>query len=150
VRYRRAAIRLSVGFLALLAVSSAAQAQLSLSVTFQDTNHDLKAVAPDGTAFAIQLDDADSSLYASTDRARTWTLRGSHPARSSFRVVTALSDGVLIADTDGGAHALSRSTDGGVTWTDVLSTGAVPHALAALHRRTLWRRLLRRVPGLHR
>lgn len=121
---------MSVG-LALLAFASKAQAQLSLSVTFQDANHDLKAVAPDGTAFAVQLDDADSSLYASTDGARTWSLRGAHPAGSSFRVVTALSDGVLIADTLGTDHALSRSTDGGATWTDVLSTA--PYRMLSPH-----------------
>src|SRR5260370_1125167 len=49
--------------------------------------------------------------------------------------MTALSDGTLLADVSGSSgHALARSTDHGVTWTQVLDTGVyrtlTPHSFA--------------------
>jgi hypothetical protein len=54
-------------------------------------------------------------------------------------VVTALADGVLLAQTTGGStdNRLSRSTDQGRTWRDVLSIGSyralTPHSFAELN-----------------
>lgn len=114
---------------------TAARAQeLTLSVTHSNAAFDLRAVDPAGTAYAQNLSAGSSTIWASTDDARTWSLRGRHPAGASFKVLTALSDGVLLANVrSSSGDRLSRSTDGGVTWRDVLSLGAyrmlTPHSI---------------------
>ena len=96
---------------------------VSLTVTFTDTAHELMAVDPAGTAYGTLTDPNDdgTAVWASTDNGRTWAPRGSHPSGYTFARMTALSDGVLLADvmTPSG-NVLTRSADGGLTWTDVL------------------------------
>ena len=96
---------------------------VSLTVTFIDTAHELMAVDPAGTAYGTLTDPNDdgTTVWASVDDGRTWAPRGSHPSGYPFARMTALSDGVLLGDVlspDG--NVLSRSADGGLTWTDVL------------------------------
>lgn len=99
--------------------------KMSLTETLTNSTHDVLTVDPDGTVFAVQREMGRSLLWASTDNARTWTPRGRHPKGSAFQVMTSLKDGTLIADTlaQGGMHSLSRSTDNGATWRDVLPLG---------------------------
>jgi hypothetical protein len=81
-------------------------------------------VGSGGTAFAVSATGAQHQLLASAD-GRSWSPRGAHPSRSSFLVLAPLASGTLLADVAGaGGHALSRSADGGRTWTDVLPLGA--------------------------
>ena len=97
-------------------------AGISIEVTLTDPSHNLLAVAPGGTAYGTSHGDDSAAVYASTDNARTWSRRG----RASARVVrmTALSDGVLLADVEtGGSASIERSGDGGATWTQVLTLG---------------------------
>ena len=96
---------------------------ISLNVTFVDTAHELMAVDPAGTAYGTLTDPDDdgATVWASTDDGRSWAPRGRHPAGFAFVRMTALSDGVLLGDVlspDG--NILTRSADGGRTWTDVL------------------------------
>jgi hypothetical protein len=77
-----------------------------------------------------------AQLWASVD-GRSWSKRGATANGAQFFVMTALSDGTLIADVaDSSGHALARSTDHGVTWKRVLATGAyrtlTPHSIAEL------------------
>jgi photosystem II stability/assembly factor-like uncharacterized protein len=100
-------------------------AALTFRETWRDTAMEILAVAPNGTAFARGLSRGPDRLFASTDGARTWTQRARHPAGSAWKVMAALSDGTLLATvrTTSGDFALSRSTDGGATWRDVLALG---------------------------
>jgi hypothetical protein len=92
-----------------------------LEVVHTNTTHRFLAVAPSGTAYALQLDDSPSRLYVSTDGARTWTFRAQHPLGGAFHSLSALADGTLLATTlRGGRASLSRSGDGGATWSEVL------------------------------
>ena len=101
-----------------------AQARPRLQVVFTNTTHRLLTVSRTGTAYGLKLDDSTSRLYVSTDGARTWSYKGRTPLGGSFHVVSALADGTLLADTErGGAHYLARSSDGGATWSEVLSLG---------------------------
>jgi hypothetical protein len=101
-----------------------ARATPALQVVFTNTTHRLLTVARSGTAYGLKLDDSTSRLYVSTDGARTWSYKGRTPQGGSFRVVTALADGTLLADTErGGVHSLVRSSDGGATWSEVLPLG---------------------------
>ncbi|WP_434391183.1 WD40/YVTN/BNR-like repeat-containing protein [Melittangium boletus] len=121
-----AALLLSCLLLSTLLLSSGAFAQQTpgLEVVHTNTTHRFLAVAPSGTAYALKLDDSSRNLYASTDGARTWSYKGRTPLGGSFHVVTVLADGTLLADTErSGAHYLARSSDGGATWTEVLSLG---------------------------
>ncbi len=107
----------------------------TISVAFTDAGHRLLAVDRAGTAYGVGLDDA-ASLLASDD-GRTWSFRGTHPARAGFQVMAALSTGTLLADTtQSSGHVLARSGDGGRTWTDVLPLLAyrmlTPHSVAEL------------------
>src|SRR5205085_3238477 len=107
---------------------------LSVETTYTSTTFDLMAVDPAGTAFGVELGGSQARIWASGD-GRNWTARGS--ANGTFWIVTALSDGTLLADlSEGSGHAIARSTDGGITWNDVLSTGSyralTPHSFAEL------------------
>ncbi|HEX8950814.1 MAG TPA: sialidase family protein, partial [Polyangia bacterium] len=105
-------------------------------VTYTDSAHALLAIDPFGTAYATALSDASGThVYASTD-ARTWSARGVHPA-GELDIMTALANGTLLADSfEAGGHVITRSTDQGVTWTDVLPQGQyralTPHSFAEL------------------
>lgn len=95
-----------------------------LQVVFTNTTHRLLSVAPSGTAYGLKLDDSTTRLYVSTDGARTWKFKGRTPLGGSFHVVSVLADGTLLADTEhGGSHSLARSSDGGATWSEVLTLG---------------------------
>jgi len=81
-------------------------------------------VGADGTAYALSPDLGAYQVLASAD-GRTWEPRGVHPARSTFLVMASLASGTLLADVAGrGGHVISRSSDGGRTWTDVLALGS--------------------------
>jgi hypothetical protein len=109
---------------------------LVATVTYTETRFDLLAVDPSGTAYGVNLGVAAAQLWATVD-GRSWSKRGATPDGAGFAVMTALSDGTLIADVRGSSgHALVRSTDHGVTWIDVLKTGQyrmlTPHSIAEL------------------
>ncbi|WP_225412086.1 WD40/YVTN/BNR-like repeat-containing protein [Stigmatella hybrida] len=95
-----------------------------LEVVHTNTTHRFLTLAPSGSAYALRLDDSPSRLYVSTDGARTWSFKGRHPQGAEFRFMAAMSDGTLLASTARqGRNAISRSGDGGATWSDVLSIG---------------------------
>jgi len=101
--------------------SSAPPPGPGLEVVHTNTTHHFLAVDPSGRAYALQLGDSASRLYVSTDGARTWTFRARHPLGSWFHVMTALADGTLLANTSrNGRYYISRSGDGGATWSEVL------------------------------
>lgn len=108
----------------------------TLSSVLVDRDRRFMAVDPSGTAYALSLSNWHTVL-ASTDRARTWSVRGGHPNGAGFAILTALSNGTLLADVvDGGLHKLARSTDGGATWMNVLTLNSyralTPHSFAEL------------------
>jgi photosystem II stability/assembly factor-like uncharacterized protein len=112
--------------------------ELTLTVSLTELRYNFLGVDGSGTAYATRFGESDSRLHASTDGARTWALRGTHPNGSGFKELAVLSDGVLLADTQrSSSHWLSRSTDGGRTWREVLSTGVyrmlTPHSIAELN-----------------
>lgn len=93
-----------------------------LGVSFTETDFRFLGIGADGTAYAVNLS-GPMRIHASTD-GRTWTPRGPTPGGRGVRVFTTLSGGALLADTaDATGHVISRSGDGGRTWTDVLSLG---------------------------
>ena len=108
-----------------LVVAAAARAQdIPATVTWSDSHLDIRAVDPAGTAYALNLDGSFSQIWASTDDARTWTARGRDPLGYSFKFMTALADGTLLAEVQGGGgFTITRSTDHGATWKHVLSLG---------------------------
>ncbi|HTO99598.1 MAG TPA: hypothetical protein VMK66_21260, partial [Myxococcales bacterium] len=111
-------------------------ANLSATVSFTETGFELMAVDPGGRAYGVNLDSSGSEVWSTVD-GRSWSRRGNTANGGSFWVMTALSDGVLIADVvEGSGHVLARSTDQGVTWTDVLDAGQyrmlTPHSVADL------------------
>lgn len=115
-------------------VSLSARAQdIDIEVTHEESNFAILAVDPQGAAYALNLSQNTRRIWMSVDNARTWVFRGEHP-RGSFKQMTALSDGTLLADTQtpGGFH-LSRSIDRGATWQEVLSLGQArmltPHSI---------------------
>lgn len=108
--------------------------EVTLDIVHRDEDYSICAVAPDGTAYAMRFD-SSSKLYASTDGARTWSLRAER--LDNIRRMTALHDGVLLANTIGsGGNWLSRSEDGGATWERVLELGEsrmlTPRSIAEL------------------
>jgi len=97
---------------------------LTFRETYRNAAMDLLAVAPDGTAYARSLSTGSDRIFISTDGARTWTERGRHPLRYGFKIMSALADNTLLATVRAGTNfVISRSTDRGATWTDVLSLG---------------------------
>src|SRR5438132_6014377 len=88
---------------------------LEATITHTEIGFDLLAVDPAGTAYGLNLAGSDTELWATQD-GREWARRGSTQG-SSFRIMTALSDGTLLADVSTAAgHAIARSTDHGATW----------------------------------
>jgi photosystem II stability/assembly factor-like uncharacterized protein len=113
--------------------------ELKLSVTYSDNRHEVLAVDQEGTVYAVRHESGRTTLWASTDNARTWKVRGLHPKGSSFQKMTPLKDGTLLADVlSASGHALARSTDHGVTWQDVLPLGRFrmlqPHSIRELRQ----------------
>src|SRR5438045_1892236 len=125
-------------------------ATIGLSVT---GSNPVKLVgSANGIAKVIVNDSSASAVTAAgtagmwTDLAGIWfrdfTVSGSRAAGgtangASFWMMTPLSDNTLIADVvTSSGHALARSTDHGVTWTQVLNTGVyrtlTPHSFAEL------------------
>jgi hypothetical protein len=102
---------------------------------FQDPTHRILAVAPGGVSYATA--DADvGSILASAD-GRTWNLRSRRRDGAPYTVGTVLADGTLLADAvTANGNVISRSADGGRTWTDVLPLGQyrilTPHNIAEL------------------
>lgn len=108
-----------------------------LEVVHTNTTHRFLTVTPSGTAYALRLDESPSRLYVSTDGARTWSFKARHTLGGSFYVMSALSDGTLLANTSrSGRYYLSRSSDGGATWSEVLLLDTyrllTPHNIAEL------------------
>jgi photosystem II stability/assembly factor-like uncharacterized protein len=108
-----------------------------LEVVHTNTTHRFLTLSPTGTAYALRLGDSSSHLYASTDGARTWSFKARHPLGGSFRIMSALSDGTLLANTTrDGRNYISRSGDGGATWSEVLLLGShrmlIPRNIAEL------------------
>ncbi|WP_242394897.1 WD40/YVTN/BNR-like repeat-containing protein [Anaeromyxobacter oryzisoli] len=108
----------------------------ALEVTYRETRYQLLAVGADGTAYGHEIGEPPEQLWASAD-GRAWTPRGALPAGRSFFVIAPLRSGTLLADTKGpDGHALSRSTDGGRSWSDVLALGSyrllTPRSVAEL------------------
>jgi hypothetical protein len=106
---------------------------------FTNTSHEFLAVGTTGTAFSTRLDQSRAKLYASTDNARSWSLRTSYTG--AFMQMTALQSGVLIANvSQNGRNYLARSTDQGHTWQNVLDLGQyrmlTPHSVAELGSET--------------
>jgi hypothetical protein len=113
-----------------------AGSRLAAEVTFTETDFDLLAVDRAGTAYGVNLGGSGAELWSSTD-GRAWEKRGAIAGGASFWMLQPLSDGTLLADVAGtSGHAIARSTDGGATWTQVLSLGAyrslTPHSFAEL------------------
>ncbi len=110
----------------------------TLRETYRDRAHEILAVDPAGTVYAVEDGQGSSKLYASTDNARTWTRRGVHPGSYGFFKMTTLANGTLLANvTSPEGYALSRSTDHGATWKVVLPLGRFkmlqPHNIRELH-----------------
>jgi hypothetical protein len=108
---------------------------LSVEISYRDTARRFLAVDPDGTAYATALGE-NGTVYASRD-GRAWELRSARSDGAPFMVATALSSGVLLADTvQGSGNVIVRSADGGRTWQDVLPLGRfrilTPHHVAEL------------------
>ncbi|MGZ3459353.1 MAG: WD40/YVTN/BNR-like repeat-containing protein [Archangium sp.] len=111
---------------------------LSLEVTYQDSEHEIMAMDPDGTVYALKVGDSRGRLWASTDNARSWAARGTHPGDGGFLKMTSLKDGTLLATVyTSKGFVLSRSTDHGATWEEVLPLGNFrmlqPHSIRELH-----------------
>jgi hypothetical protein len=110
----------------------------SVQVVHTNTTHRFLTLAPSGAAYALRLDDSESRLYVSTDGARTWSFKARHPLGGYFRFMSALSDGTLLANTTrDGRNYISRSGDGGATWSEVLLLGdyrmLIPRNIAELN-----------------
>jgi len=109
---------------------------LDATISYTETGFDLLTVDASGTAYGVNLNGNNSDIWSTVD-GRSWSKRGTNASGASFWVMTALSDGTLLADVSGSSgHALARSTDHGVTWTQVLDTGVyrtlTPHSFAEL------------------
>jgi len=109
---------------------------LAADVVRKETGFDFFAVDRAGAAYAVSTDGSDTDLWASAD-GQSWVRRGPPPSGASFRVMTALEDGTLLADVvDQSGHAIARSTDHGANWKKVLSTGVyralTPHSFGEL------------------
>lgn len=105
-------------------------------ITYTETGYDLLGVDSTGTAYGVNLSGSGGEIWSGSD-GRTWQKRGSIANGAWFWNLAPLADGTLLADVVNGAgHAVARSTDRGVTWTEVLATGAYrslsPHSFAEL------------------
>jgi hypothetical protein len=105
-------------------------------ITYTEIGYDLLAVDSSGTAYGVNLNGSGAEIWAGRD-GRDWQKRGSTANGASFWNLTALADGILLADVvNGKGHAVARSRDRGATWTEVLATGAYrslsPHSFAEL------------------
>ena len=105
-------------------------------ITYTETGYDLLGVDSTGTAYGVNLSGSGGEIWSGSD-GRTWQKRGSIANGAWFWNLAPLADGTLLADVVTGAgHAVARSTDRGVTWTEVLATGAYrslsPHSFAEL------------------
>ena len=108
---------------------------LAMDINFQSSRYQIMAVDPAGTTYATSNSAGAGQLYASTDNARTFSLRGS--TSGSFWIMTALADGTLLANVQQGSNfVLSWSGDGGRTWTAAQSLGnyraLTPHSFGEL------------------
>ncbi|MCE9670684.1 glycoside hydrolase [Myxococcus stipitatus] len=93
-----------------------------LEVVRTDTTHELLAVAPDGTLYALAAGGDRTRLLASEDGGESFSPRG---RAGAFRTLVAMPGGVLLAVVSrAGSYFLARSTDHGATWTEVQSLGA--------------------------
>jgi hypothetical protein len=119
--YRRGWI---VGVMAVVLASRLARAELRVDLVYENGEHAVLATDPAGNAFGSRLSVHESRLFWSTDGARTWSLRAVHPSVGAFKRMACLRDGVLLAEVKTSAgNVLSRSSDAGATWTDVLELG---------------------------
>ena len=105
-------------------------------ITYTETGYDLLAVDSAGTAYGVNLNGSGAEIWSGSD-GRAWQKRGSIASGASFWNLAPLADGTLLADVvNGNGHAVARSTDRGVTWTEVLATGTYrslsPHSFAEL------------------
>jgi hypothetical protein len=105
-------------------------------ITYTETGYDLLAVDSAGTAYGVNLNGSGAEIWSGSD-GRAWQKRGSIASGASFWNLAPLVDKTLLADVvNGKGHAVARSTDRGVTWTEVLATGAYrslsPHSFAEL------------------
>jgi len=105
-------------------------------ITYTETGYDLLAVDSTGTAYGVNLSGSGAEIWSGSD-GRAWQKSGSIANGASFWNLAPLADGTLLADVVSGAgHAVARSTDRGLTWTEVLATGAYrslsPHSFAEL------------------
>ncbi len=66
----------------------------------------------------------DASVYLSTDRGQTWTLRGHAGTTGNLCTVAVRPDSANILYAGTGAGTISKSTDGGATWKSVKSGGS--------------------------
>ncbi len=67
---------------------------------------------------------ADASVYISTDRGQTWTLRGHAGTTGNLCTVAVRPDSAQILYAGTGAGTISKSTDGGATWKQVKTGGS--------------------------
>ncbi len=107
---------------AIAAQPEASPQSLTFGVAFSSGGHQVRAVDAQGVVYGIRSG-ADRELWVSSDQARTWSLRFTHPG-GNFGQMKVLRDGTLLAAVMiSGQWTLQRSTDHGSTWTQVLSLG---------------------------
>ncbi len=66
----------------------------------------------------------DASVYISTNRGQTWTLRGHAGTTGNLCTVAVRPDSARILYAGTGAGTISKSTDGGATWKQVKTGGS--------------------------
>jgi hypothetical protein len=105
--------------------AAGSSAGIGVTVTLTNDNFVFRAVDKGGTAYATNLSQQSSRLWASTDNARTWSYRGTAPNNSDFKELAPLESGALLADTQdsSGNFNIARSSDQGATWVNVLPLG---------------------------
>ncbi|MEF7614153.1 sialidase family protein [Aquincola sp. MAHUQ-54] len=83
------------------------------------------AVSPNGKVMYVSTLDPANGMYVSSDEGATWAAR---TLLTDVIDAAAYTNGVVAIGTLGGITAPYRSTDGGVSWTSLLPTGAPPSA----------------------